>query len=151
MEEVVSNDLQEKPKAFWSYVKSKRQESTGVAPPKNKDGFIHSDSSSKVEILNDQFVSAYTREDNIKMPTEDPSPQTSLRSQDSQSDRPGFFSCIYPEDSCWSAGTSLDQTVPIFSWYWWSTPDWKNAFIVPVFKKGEKQNHRTTAQSHLRQ
>ena len=47
---------------FWSYIKSKRQESTGIAPLKNKDGFMHSDSSSKVEILNHQFVSAYTPE-----------------------------------------------------------------------------------------
>ena len=38
------------------------------APLKNKDGFIHSDSSSKVEILNDQFVSAYTREDKSNIP-----------------------------------------------------------------------------------
>ena len=52
MEEVVSNDFQENPKVFWLYVKGKRQESTGVAPMKIKDGFIHSDSSSKVEILN---------------------------------------------------------------------------------------------------
>ena len=61
MEDVVSKDLQDRPKVFWSYIKSRRQESTGVAPLKNKDGFIHSDSSSKAEILNDQFVSAYTR------------------------------------------------------------------------------------------
>ena len=49
-----------------SFVKNKRQESTGVSPLKNKNGFIHSDmySSSKVEILNDQFVSTYTWEDN---------------------------------------------------------------------------------------
>ena len=60
----MSNGLQNKPKAFWSYVKSKRQESTGVAPLKNKDGFIHSDSSSKVEIFNYQFVSAYTQDAN---------------------------------------------------------------------------------------
>ena len=68
MEEIVSNDLKENPKVFWSYVLSKQQESTGVAQMKNKDGFIHGDSSSKVEILNDQFVSAYTREDKPNTP-----------------------------------------------------------------------------------
>ena len=31
-------------------------------------GFIHSDSSSKVEILNNQFVSAYSREDQSHIP-----------------------------------------------------------------------------------
>ena len=68
MEEIVSNDLKENTKVFWSHIKSKRQESTAVAPLKNKDGFIHSDSSSKLEILNDQFVSAYTREDKSNIP-----------------------------------------------------------------------------------
>ena len=67
MEEIVSNDLKENPKVFWSHIKNK-QESTGVAPLKNKNGFIHSDSSSKLEILNDQFVSAYTREDKSNIP-----------------------------------------------------------------------------------
>ena len=41
----------------------KQQESIGVVPLKNKDEIIHSDSSSKMEILNEQFVSAYTREE----------------------------------------------------------------------------------------
>ena len=53
----------------WRHIKSKKLESSGVAPLKNKDGFIHSESSSKVEILNEQFVSAYTREDSSKIPT----------------------------------------------------------------------------------
>ena len=68
MEEIVSNDLKENLKVFWSYVKSKRQESTGVSPLKNNIAFIHSDmhSSSKVEILNDKFVFAYTREDKLR-------------------------------------------------------------------------------------
>ena len=39
MEEIASNGLKENLKVFWSYIKSKRQESTGVAPLNNKDGF----------------------------------------------------------------------------------------------------------------
>jgi hypothetical protein len=42
------------PKRFWAAIKSKKQESTGGAPLKNKEGFIHSDTS-KAEILNEQF------------------------------------------------------------------------------------------------
>ena len=113
MEGVVIKDLKDKPKMFWSYIKSRRQESTGVAPLKNKDGFIHSDSSSKVEILNDQFVSAYTREiDTIKYNT-------------------------WP--SCWSTCVDTDQIVSILTWFWWNIPWLDNAFVVPIFKKGE--NH----------
>ena len=79
MEEIVSNDLKENLKVFWSYVKSKRQESTGVSPLKNKNGFIHSDmhSSSKVEILNDQFVSAYHRSQSKKQGKDQESIQSS--------------------------------------------------------------------------
>ena len=36
MADVVSNDLKENTKRFWSFIKSKRQESTGVAPLINK-------------------------------------------------------------------------------------------------------------------
>jgi hypothetical protein len=42
---------------FWAAIKSKKQESTGVSPLKNKEGFIHSDTTSKAEILNEQFQS----------------------------------------------------------------------------------------------
>ena len=85
MEDVVSKDLKDKPKMFWSYIKSRRQESTGVAPLKNKDGFIHSGNSSKVEILNDQFVSAYTREDKTNMPSKGPSPHPTMEKINVQS------------------------------------------------------------------
>jgi hypothetical protein len=49
-------DLKENPKRFWAAIKSKKQESTGVAPLKNKEGFIHSDTTSKAEILNELDV-----------------------------------------------------------------------------------------------
>ena len=42
MGDLVSKDAQENPKTFWSYIKSKKQESSGVAPLKNKDSFLHS-------------------------------------------------------------------------------------------------------------
>ena len=44
MADVVNNDHKENSKRFWSFVKSKRQESTGVAPLINKDGNLQSDS-----------------------------------------------------------------------------------------------------------
>ena len=53
MEDVVSDG--ENSNKFWSYIKSKGQEFSGVAPHKNKAGFIQSDNLSKANILNDQF------------------------------------------------------------------------------------------------
>ena len=61
MNDVISTDLKKNPKRFWAVIKSKKQESTGVAPLKNKEGFIYSDTTSKSEILNKQFQSVYTK------------------------------------------------------------------------------------------
>ena len=80
MRGMVTSDQKDKPKRFWSYVKAKKQESTGVAPLKNEDGFIHSNSQSKAEILNAQFQSVYTKEDLSSMPDKGPSPYPSIDS-----------------------------------------------------------------------
>jgi hypothetical protein len=66
------------PKKFWSFIKSKGQEASGVPPLKNKDGFLKSDSASKAEILNDQFVSVFTKEDLTSMPNKGPSPHQTM-------------------------------------------------------------------------
>jgi hypothetical protein len=47
--EDVSTDYKENSKKFWSFIKSKGQEWTGVAPLKNKMGFLQSDNKSKAE------------------------------------------------------------------------------------------------------
>ena len=78
MQDVVSADLKEKPKRFWSYIKSRRQEASGVAPLINKDGFLQSNTPAKAEILNDQFQSVYTQEDTDNIPDKGPSPFTSM-------------------------------------------------------------------------
>ena len=52
---------------------------------KNKDGFIDSDSSSKVDILDEEFVSVYTREDSSKIPTKGPSSHPSIEPIEVQS------------------------------------------------------------------
>jgi hypothetical protein len=61
------------PKRFWSFLKSKKQESVGVAPLKNKQGFLKSNSQSKANILNDQFTSIFTKEDDGPNPNKGPS------------------------------------------------------------------------------
>ena len=54
-------------KPFWKYVRSKRQDSTGVSPLL-KNGVLHTENQSKAEILNDQFVSVFTHEDTSDVP-----------------------------------------------------------------------------------
>ena len=61
-----------------SFVKNTGQEATGVSPLKNKDGFLKSDSTSKANILNNQFVSVFTKEDTGSLPDKGPSPYPSM-------------------------------------------------------------------------
>ena len=61
---IVSPDSSVNPKRFWSYIKSKRCDFSGVAPLKSTDGITYSDSLSKANILNCQFVSVFTNEVN---------------------------------------------------------------------------------------
>ena len=50
MADVVNNDLKENTKRVWPFIKSKRQESAGVALLINKEGYQHSDTTKKVAI-----------------------------------------------------------------------------------------------------
>ena len=54
-------------KKFWSFIKSKKNDNSGVAPLK-KNGIVHSDSHTKVDILNTQFSSVFTKGGKINVP-----------------------------------------------------------------------------------
>ena len=75
MQDVVSADLK---KRLWYYIKSRRQEASGVAPLINKKSFLQSNPSAKAEILNEHFQSVYTQEDTDNIPDKGPSPFTSM-------------------------------------------------------------------------
>ena len=74
MQDVVSDSYKGNPKKFWSYIKSTGQESAGVSPLKNEDGFLKSDNQSKANILNNQFESVFTNEDTSSIPDKGPRP-----------------------------------------------------------------------------
>ncbi|XP_071150348.1 uncharacterized protein [Mytilus edulis] len=59
-------------KQFWTYVKSRKQESSGVSTL-NVDGQIKEDNTSKAEALNNQFQSVFTEEDMASFPNMGPS------------------------------------------------------------------------------
>ena len=63
MEDVVSSDMKQNPKMFWSFIKSKKQHSLGVSSLIDKDGFLHSKGPRKAEFLNEKFHAAYARDD----------------------------------------------------------------------------------------
>ncbi|KAL8603391.1 hypothetical protein ACOMHN_004242 [Nucella lapillus] len=55
-------------KPFWQYIKARKQDSTGVAPLKEK-GQLYSDSKSKARILLQQFKSVFTRDTDAPLPS----------------------------------------------------------------------------------
>ena len=74
-------------KKFWSYIKSVKKDSSGVAPLK-ENGAVVSNARGKADILNRQYESVFTSEDLINLPHLDPNqypdiPQLPLPSQES--------------------------------------------------------------------
>ena len=59
MTNIISPDSTSNPKKFWNFIKSKRKESSGVAPLKVSDGITYSEPSRKADILNKQFSSVF--------------------------------------------------------------------------------------------
>ena len=60
-------------KPFWRYIKSRKQDNTGVAPL-NEEGQLHSDSQSKANILLKQFKSVFTKATSTTLPNMKPPP-----------------------------------------------------------------------------
>ena len=66
--EVIDQGLQENnTKPFWNYVKSKKEDNIGIAPLKDKGNLV-SDCKGRAEILVDQFLSVFTKEDSRDLP-----------------------------------------------------------------------------------
>ena len=63
--------LKEKPKKFWSYIKSKKQDQIGI-PPLNGNFRVLTDSTSKAEVLSNHFqlvFNLFTKKDLSSIPS----------------------------------------------------------------------------------
>ena len=140
------------PTRFWSFIKSKRQESSGVAPLKKPDGLLYSDARSKSEILNSQFSSVFTREDLNTMPSMGHRQHQRMRDitvteqgvkkllkglKPHKASGPDSISVRLLKELC-------EELTPVLTTIFQSSlvsatvPEaWKMAHIVPVFKKGD--------------
>ena len=153
MEEVVSGDLKQNPKRFYSYIKSKRQESEGVSSLIDKNGFLQSDSTKRAEVLNDQFVSAYTKEDIERLPSKGPSPFSAMRKIIvSPNGVTKLLRDLKPHKASgpdsiptYILKMAADEISPVLTKIFQTSldtgevpADWRKANIVPLFKKGDK-------------
>jgi hypothetical protein len=153
MAEVVSENQQGNRKRFWSYVKGKRQENTGVSPLKDSEGYIKSDSRSKAEILNHQFHSVYTQENTSNIP--DMGRQRVPIMESIHVTNNGVLKLLRDLDPHKAAGpdevppyilkAAAEEIAPILTGIFQKSldtgivpQDWKDATIVPAFKKGDK-------------
>ena len=142
-------------KRFYSYIKSKRQESEGVSSLIDKNGFLQSESTKRAEVLNDQFVSAYTHEDTEIIPHKGPiySPYPSM--QKIKINPSGVAKLLLDLKPHKASGpdsiltfilkVAADEISPVLSKIVQTSldtgevpSDWKKANIVPLFKKGDK-------------
>ena len=78
VDDMICGDMANNPNKFWSYIKNKRCDSTGVASLLS-DGKLHSDNISKTRLLNEQFTSVFTRTNTSNLPNLGPSPHPDIQ------------------------------------------------------------------------
>ena len=129
-------------------MKSKKQETTGISPFLNQDGFLHSRSTSKAEILNHQFQSVYTKENLTNIPdlgqSNIPSMKTSIIST------PAVIKLLKPHKASGpdNIPTRLlimvaEEIAPMLTTIFQTLldtatvpSDWREALIASLYKKG---------------
>ncbi len=141
-----------KNKRFWSYVKSLRRDSCGVAPLK-KDGVTHIDNQAKAEILNSQFASVFTKEDTGDLPQMGESPYPDI--PDIQIHVPGVAKLLRELNPHKASGPDevparflkecADELAPALGLLFEASlkqctvpHDWQEATVTPLFKKGKR-------------
>ena len=153
IKDTISPDAKGNPKKFWGFIKNKRVDYTGIAPLRNKDGIIYSDSSMKAKILNDQFSSVFNSEEDDDVPDLGPSPHPSMDKITVTTK--GVFLLLArtnPHKATGPDGISAqilkvlaEEIAPILTLLFQASLDqgtvpqkWKEAHVVPIFKKGDK-------------
>ena len=139
-------------KRFWTYIKNKRCDNTGVSPLL-KDGVLHCDSQTKAALLNEQFSSVFTREHLNNVPFLEASPHPTIQNIEIRPEGVRkLLSRINPHKA--SGPDNLparflkecsSELAPALSLLYQSTlhqgsipSDWKSAFVTPIYKKGNR-------------
>ena len=145
---------QENSKPLWRYIKSKRQDGTGVSPLKG-NGQLHPDSRRKAEILNHQFCSVFTSADATNIPKLSGPPNTEMPKFEitvqgvtklleglngGKAPRPDELPNLILKNAANEISPFLkvifDQSLQMGK----LPDDWVEANVAPVFKKGDQHS-----------
>ena len=149
-----SSELSSNPKKFWSFISSKRSESSGVAALR-KEGIIHSDPNMKANIMNETFTSVFTKEDLENLPSKGPSPHPKVPPIEIHTS--GITALLKKLNPHKATGPdniparflkeTADELSPALQLLFQASLDqgtlptaWKKGFVVPIFKKGDRAN-----------
>ena len=142
------------PKKLYSYIKSQKNENTGIAPLRS-EGTLHSNPSEKANILSKQFQSAFTSEANTNIP--DKGPSTHPIMEPIKISRDGVYKLIKNINPSKATGPdtiagrvlkeNIDICTDILTLLFTKSletdkvpSDWNHANVTPVLKKGDKHN-----------
>ena len=161
LNDVICTESNNNPKRFWSFIKSKKCESAGVVPLKDKNGITYSDAQTKANILNHQFSSVFNKDENadtIKQKETNPFPSMESIYISPEGVRKllnglQIHKATGPDEISTRLLKELaDELTPVYTLLFQASvnqgiipSDWKEANVVPIFKKGEKfkaENYR---------
>ena len=141
---------------FNSYLKSKLSCKSSIGPLKNKEGNITNDESNMAEILNEYFSSVFTNEDLTNIPEPDKTNCNAHVFSTGIDDKKikDAIKKMKPSNSTGPDGISVnllqklenELTKPLKLIFLKSISsgevpqDWKDANVIPIFKKGGKSN-----------
>ena len=125
----------------------------GVAPLKNKDGYLYSTNIQKAEILNEQFRTAFTAEDLAHIPSKGDSPFPAMDKISVSEKGVRKLLLNLKVDKATGPDTipafilksAADELSPVLTKLFQLSldtgevpPDWRHAWVVPIFKKGDR-------------
>ena len=160
IETMIAPDSTSNPKRFWSFINSKKTESSGVAALKANDGLTYSDPSRKANILNSQFSSVFNSNepaDNIVEPMSVNSQMPDITVTEAGVSKLLRNLKIHKATGPDGISTRIlkelyEELAPIYTMFFQTSinegvvpSEWKKADVVPIYKKGPKskaENYR---------
>jgi len=141
-------------KRLWRYLKGTRKDSCGVNTLA-ADGKIGTDPCTKAEMLNHQFSSVFTRENQTNIPIMNPSPYPEMPAIHVESN--GVFKLLNQLNQCKANGpdnipavflkTCSSELAKMLSFIIQQSlakqtipEDWRKALVTSAFKKGDRSN-----------